>query len=133
MKGGKYYDYLAFYQYYVDMDPLYGNSPDKFCHLQGYLSGVEAALGFIFLFFNVFSGMRIICGAMTIAIQAFTLWKTVIYIWYSYYSAAADVINFTPKGIFLYWIPDLIWVIMPLLSILIIAGQMSKYLILAPA
>ena len=115
------------------MDPLYGNSPDKFCHLQGYLSGVEATLGFIFLFLNMFQEMRIISAAMTIAVQAFTCWKTVIYIWYSYYFAVPDVINFTTNGIFLYWIPDLIWVVMPLLSILVIGRQMSKYLTSVPA
>jgi len=58
-------------------------------------------------------------SAFLIIISQFaTLWKTVIYFWYGYGWISDDVKNLTPGAILCYIIPNSLWIIFPLITVL---------------
>lgn len=128
LPGGKLHRFWQPYDIYTTIDTLYNDETDRFLKIQSVLNYIEASLSILFflILLRKTDKLQIIGGFGVLIVSCFTFWKTVLYL--SYDEAFVNYNNEPSVLIFLFLVPNMFWIVMPLFSIISISRRVYNLL-----
>lgn len=129
MPGGDLHHIWSPYKLYIQIDTLYGKSNDLFIIVQSWFNMFETFLSLFCFIVLCFKNPKLnIFGALLAMVcSSFTFWKTCIYFAYDneFVNHQTNYFNL----IFLFYIPNSFWIIMPFLSFFLVGRRIYMKLI----
>jgi len=126
--------YIFFpYAKYITLDPLYGNLENAFVIAQSYMNYVELILTlFSVILYHIFGRRNL--GCLVLLISSVMTWsKTVLYFTHDYFEQTLHPQKLpieveTWEYLFLYILPNALWVVFPFACMWNIGGQIIRLL-----
>ncbi|XP_060082922.1 uncharacterized protein LOC132562208 [Ylistrum balloti] len=122
LPGGSLASIWYLYKHYVTVDQRYNDLKDDFVFAQSLLNYVEVILNIIAIFMHYRKSRHTLPLAFTVTVMTF--WKTVLYFLMYVVSDTYRKNNTMTEHIFLFLIPNGVWVVLPFLVMVKLWGML---------